>query len=334
MKKLLLFVFVLAVVFLALDSQSQFTAVSAQPDKTNVSARQESDPQLAAFIRRLTDRSTGNLTQNRSVNGTRTLDLGEGFQNVMLSKLETNGEPVAACVTSIEEANAFLGRNLDTGEPVALNSFRRETDAAVAARHGISTDEFAFYKKLIEDAALQRAASPNAATLNIVNLDGAGEGFNDPTAATPEGNNNGTTRGEQRLNLFNFAAGIWGAYLDTNVPININSEFNSLSPCTTAGGVLGSAGTINIHADFPGAQFSGTWYHAALANKLSGADLKRRQLRNRARFNSDVDTGCLGAGTRFYYGLDNSTPSGRINLLVVLLHEMGHGLGFSNFLNG
>ena len=45
-----------------------------------------------------------------------------------------------------------------------------------------------------------------------------------------------------------------------------------------------------------------------------------------ATFNSDVDTGCLGTGTRFYYGFDNTTPSSRVNLLVVLLHEFGHGL--------
>ena len=46
-----------------------------------------------------------------------------------------------------------------------------------------------------------------------------------------------------------------------------------------------------------------------------------------------MDTGCLGAGTRFYYGLDNATPAGTINLFVVLLHEIGHGIGFSSFTN-
>jgi hypothetical protein len=236
-------------------------------------------------------------------------------------------------VTSVEEANEFFGRNLETGEILLSNMFRKTDTETIAARHGMSGREFEFYKKLIEDAAIRRAENPEVATINIVNGDGAGEGFNDPTAAAPEGGNNGTTRGEQRLNLFNFAAGIWGAYLDTNVPVNINSQFNSLTPCTTSGGVLGSAGTVNIHRDFSSAQFPGTWYHAALANKRVGTDLNANPEIN-ARFNTDVDNGCLGAGSRFYYGLDNSTPSQRINLLVVLLHEMGHGLGFSSFANG
>ncbi len=334
MKKFSLLFFAFFALFLLLDNQFQFSTVSAQTDVNNARVQQEKDTELAAFIKRLTNRSTDGLTQNRSANGVLSLDLGEGFQNVMLSKIDVDGEPVAACVTSIGEANAFLGRNLETGEPVSTAFFQKDDDVSIAARHGMSQEEFEFYKKLIEDAAAQRAERTNAATLNIVNLDGAGEGFNDATAATPEGNNAGTTRGEQRLNLFNFAAAIWGAYLDTSVPININSEFNSLSPCTSSGGVLGSAGTINIHSDFPGARFAGTWYHAALANKLSGTDLNSASSEMRARFNSDVDNGCLGAGTRFYYGLDNATPSGRINLLVVLLHEMGHGLGFSTFSNG
>jgi hypothetical protein len=135
------------------------------------------------------------------------------------------------------------------------------------------------------------------------------------------------------LNLFNFAAGIWGAYLDSSVSISINSQFNMLTPCSTSGGVLGSAGAASINRDFTNAEFTGTWYHLALANKRANTDFNGAAAEINATFNSDVDMACLGAGTRFYYGLDNATPSQRINLLVVLLHEMGHGLGFSSFVN-
>ena len=54
-------------------------------------------------------------------------------------------------------------------------------------------------------------ASTRAATIQIVNLDGALEGFNDNTAVAPIGGNPGTTRGAQRLNVFNQAAAVWGA---------------------------------------------------------------------------------------------------------------------------
>ncbi len=72
---------------------------------------------------------------------------------------------------------------------------------------------------------------------------------------------------------------------------------------------------------------------SALANKIANSDLSAASADIGATFNSSVDTACLGAGTRFYYGLDNATPANRINLLVVVLHEIGHGLGFLSFTN-
>jgi len=344
MKKISSFAVVFLIGLFVISISPQFAVFSAKnqgenslPRLNGNSVTQENrilkDRDLAATIKQLTKRSNEGLNEKRIPDGGFSVDLEDRFQNVMLSKVEADGEPVAACVTSIEEASEFFGRNLETGEILSSNLFRKDDTETVAARHGMSGQEFEFYTRLIEDAAIRRAESPEAATINIVNGDGAGEGFNDATAAAPEGGNTGATRGEQRLNLFNFAAGIWSAYLDTNVPININSQFNSLTPCTTSGGVLGSAGTASIFRDFNNAQFAGTWYHGALANKRAGVDLNGNPEIN-ARFNTDVDNGCLGTGSRFYYGLDNASPAQRINLLVVLLHEMGHGLGFSSFVNG
>src|SRR5438034_1130644 len=81
---------------------------------------------------------------------------------------------------------------------------------------------------------------------------GPGEGFNDPTPMAPEGGNPGTTLGALRLNVFNSAANVWGLYLDSHVPINVKAQFNPLSPCSTSGGVLGSAGATEIYRDFDG----------------------------------------------------------------------------------
>src|SRR3954454_15477175 len=84
-----------------------------------------------------------------------------------------------------------------------------------------------------------------AATITIVNTDGPGEGFNDPTPAKPIGKNNGKTVGQQRLIAFQFAASIWAATLTDNVQIKMQSAFNPL-PCTASTGVLGSAGATQI----------------------------------------------------------------------------------------
>ena len=171
-----------------------------------------------------------------------------------------------------------------------------------------------------------------AATITIVNLDGAGEGFNDPTLATPVGGNPGTTIGQQRLNLFNHAAAIWGNLLPSNVEIRVEARFNPQT-CDANSAVLGSAGPINVFRDFTGAKFAGTWYHAALANRLAGVDLAPSTNDISATFNSSVDNNnnCL-SGTNWYYGFDGNEGTD-VELLPVLLHEMGHGLGFSSFTN-
>jgi hypothetical protein len=177
------------------------------------------------------------------------------------------------------------------------------------------------------------AASPaHAATFVIHNMDGPGEGFNDPTPVVPVGGNDGTTLGQQRLNLFQKAADTWGAAIESAVPIIIQAKFDPLT-CSATSAVLGSAGAISVVRDFPGAPVPGTWYHVALANALAGVDLVPGGDDITATFNSAIDNNnnCL-SGTNWYLGFDHN-HGGDIDLLVVLLHEFAHGLGFSNFID-
>lgn len=184
-------------------------------------------------------------------------------------------------------------------------------------------------------AGLLLALAPvtsGAATITIVNADGAGEGFNDPTPVAPIGGNPGTTLGAQRLYIFQYAASIWGGILPSSVVILVNAQFNPLT-CSATSAVLGSAGPTTVHSDFTNAPFPGTWYHQSLANRLAGSDLAPANPDINATFNSSIDAGCFGPGLVWYYGVDGNEGA-NIELLPVVLHELGHGLGFSTTTSG
>src|SRR5436190_7032807 len=108
-------------------------------------------------------------------------------------------------------------------------------------------------------ALLAAPLGAGAATITIVNMDGAGEGFNDPTPVAPVGGNPGTTVGQQRLNVFNKAGQIWDGLLVSPVPIYVRASFDPL-PCAATSGVLGSAGPNAVESNFAGAPFTNTWY--------------------------------------------------------------------------
>lgn len=195
---------------------------------------------------------------------------------------------------------------------------------------------------LVGAAVLAAAGLAQSATITIVNGNAPGVGFNDPTPATPVGGNPGTTLGQQRINAFQYAASIWGANLASNVEIKVLATFEPRT-CTASSAVLGSAGPRTVESDFPGAPVAGAWYHAALANKLAGVDLFPAALDPeagadgadiRARFNSRLGLfpDCL-PGSPFYLGLDGNEGTA-IDLVAVLLHEFGHGLGFSTTTDG
>ncbi len=186
---------------------------------------------------------------------------------------------------------------------------------------------------------LSAATAPAFAQGKIIVVNGnlPGVGFNDVTPAAPIGGNTGVTRGEQRMNVFLHAADLWTAVLNPKVDIYVWARFVPLGA-----NVLGSAGPITVESEFVGAEYPDLWYHQALANHLKGVDNEPHDatfLPNAADTANPTDeiSARFATGFPFYFGLDNneeaSPDPADIDLLAVVLHEMGHGLGFSNLVN-
>ncbi|CAM2009735.1 M43 family zinc metalloprotease [Acanthopleuribacter pedis] len=206
------------------------------------------------------------------------------------------------------------------------------TAQVVAADHGDTDSQPADGRG---DDYAELVITPRAtdgAPIIIVNSDAPGEGFNDPTPVSPTGGNTATTLGTQRLQVFERAAQIWGGLINSSVQIKVEARFDALT-CSSSSAVLGAAGPKTVARDFPNAGFASTWYHIALANAIAGSDLNNGN-HIVATFNSSIDNnnGCL-ANTNWYYGLDGNNGN-NMDLLTVVLHELGHGLGVSTFVNG
>lgn len=184
-------------------------------------------------------------------------------------------------------------------------------------------------------AALCGAGLAQAATIVVQSRDPAGVGFNDPTPVAPVGGNPGTTLGEQRMYVYRHVADLWEKAIDSPVTITVNAGWEALT-CDASSAVLGSAGAWNIWYDFANAK-PRTWYPQALANKLAGTNLSEgfpddgsgyATVDIKTQFNVNLGNANCLAGSPFYLGLDGNAGE-KVNFVATLLHELGHGLGFS-----
>ena len=111
------------------------------------------------------------------------------------------------------------------------------------------------------------------------------------------------------------AVDIWSENFSSTVPINVNVKWGSSSSY----GVLASASAKNNFSNFNGAPDKTLYYASALANALAGRDLDPTT--------PEVEIS-ITSNAPWYYGIDAMCPPRSFDLVSVILHEMGHGLGF------
>jgi hypothetical protein len=184
---------------------------------------------------------------------------------------------------------------------------------------------------------LAAGRAESSATFVIHDNDTTGVGFKDTTHVAPVGGNPGTTVGQQRLNAFQFAADLWGARLTSSIKINVDATFAPLA-CTDTTATLGSAGPLSANTfggpGVPPYVPPNTWVVVAEAEKLVASNLNGTASEITAKFNGKIGSpGCVPT-LHWYYGYDSNPPSGYLDFVTVLLHELGHGLGFLTLVDG
>ena len=191
---------------------------------------------------------------------------------------------------------------------------------------------------VIIGAALAIPAAANAANFNLINNDLPGVGLNNTTPAAPVGGNPGKTRGEQALIVYRYAMDLWGGVLQSNQKINVAASFRPLA-CTSTSGTLASAGTTFVVTGSPDGIQPTRAYGSALGDAVFDIDLINYFYGYvdypdiNSSFNGNLgQPGCLD-GMSWYMGLDGKTPAGQTNLLNVIMHEIGHGLGVQGFIS-
>ncbi|MBO0950219.1 T9SS type A sorting domain-containing protein [Fibrella forsythiae] len=115
---------------------------------------------------------------------------------------------------------------------------------------------------------------------------------------------------------FQRAVDIWSTLLVSPVTINITAVWQPL-----ATGVLGSARPADYVGGPDGSQRATTYYPMALAEKVARRNINHPD-------SADI-IASFSSTNNWYLGLDGKPTAGKYDLVTIVLHELGHGLGFT-----
>ena len=113
------------------------------------------------------------------------------------------------------------------------------------------------------------------------------------------------------------ALNVWSQNWKSSVPVTIDASYSRQASTS----VLALATPVKYFRNFPGAPSSDLYYPSAMANAIAGKDLDPQNPEISIQINSVMSSS-------FYLGTDGNCPTDSYDLESIILHEMGHGLGF------
>lgn len=130
---------------------------------------------------------------------------------------------------------------------------------------------------------------------------------------------------EEAKTAFEYAVSIWESHIESPIPIKIEATWAALGE-----NVLGSASPTTLIAGLDEEDtLPNTWYPIAQASAIDETDYA-------TQFDVDYDivVNMSCEFTNWYFGTDANPPADSYDIVTVLLHEIGHGLGFTGSVSG
>jgi hypothetical protein len=112
------------------------------------------------------------------------------------------------------------------------------------------------------------------------------------------------------------ATAIWSWHLVSSVPIKVNVQYLNM---TTLGPL--AITFPNGRIDYSGTPKPGVWYPLSLVNAITGTD------HSNGEYDMDIYVNSI---KNWYTGLDGNPGASQHDMISVMLHEIGHGLGFAS----